>query len=346
MRPGGNVLGVSRRVAVAFLCAALACGCKAGFTKRLWVRPSLKISAVAVYPFVFRWEEPAYRSFELSQKLIDAVAPKGGDYFRLYGPSEFKVYRPDDDNAWAATSAVALLPSAGLVPDQAVVLRPVAEKRVQSGQKEVLDAKGRPLGTAAVQEVTYIGRVEILHPTTGDMVVEVRGQAEVDPFAVRLDDGADPAPELTALMQALAVEALASLAHYAAPKSGPLRELDIAVAFNPKLAFTYSEGGRPALEVKLSSLDPVEAELLSQGRVKFANPDLTDAEVAKLVRLPGGLYVRKVPKGSKLEVGDVVMAIDGESALPQSLHRLRFTSVPGRLKVRRASGETAEVEYP
>lgn len=329
---------------VALCCAALLGGCKSGLSKKLYVRPGLKVSAVAVYPFAFRWEEPAYRSFELSQRLIGAATVKGGEQFQFFGPSEFQVYRPDDDNPWAASNAVSLLSSAGLRPDQAVVLRPIAERRVHSGQKEVLDSRGKPVGAVKVQDVTYVGRVEILHPSTGDLVVEVAGQAEVDPFAEREDDS-DPAPELTALMEALTREAIEALAQYAASTGEPPRELSLGLVFNPKLAFGYAEKGRPPLELKLAALDPVEAELVTQGRVKFANPGLAEDEVAKLSRLPGGLWVRAAPEGSKLKEGDLITQVEEGPALPQSMHRLRFASAPARLKVRRA-GEVIQVLFP
>ncbi len=332
------------RRALLALCV-VAFGCKGGVQKRLFVRPGRKVSVVAVYPFGFRWEEPPYRSFELSQRLIDAATEEAGDQFLFFGPSEFKVYRHHDDNAWAASTVVTLLPGAGLKPEQAVVLRPWAERRVHAGQKELLDAKGKPVGVSSQLETTYVGHVEVLHPTTRDWVVEVVGETQVDPFEEREDDS-DPAPELTELMQRLTVTALEALREYAAGPAGPARELSLSYWFNPKQAFAFAAEGQKPFEVALASLDPLDAELLVHGRVKFANPGISDAEVTKLARLPGGLYVREGTADGALKAGDVITAVDGQPALPQSLQRLRLNQGSAALKVRRASGEIVELSWP
>jgi hypothetical protein len=140
--------------------------------------PALEVSAIVVYPFGFRWPEGAYRSFELSQRLIDLVLDKAGDLALVFGPSEFNVYKPLDNNAWAASNVVALFPQYGLSAHKAVVLRPWAEKRQATSQKELYDATGKTTGRTTVQEVTYIGHVEILQPSTRQVVVEEQGEAQ------------------------------------------------------------------------------------------------------------------------------------------------------------------------
>src|SRR5687767_8572532 len=134
--------GVMRRVAV--LISLSLCACASGFqlTAKEPGTP-LELVGVFVYPFGFRWEEPAYRSFELSQRLIDVALAEGGHALSFYGPSEFKVMREKDDGAWVASTALPLLTTQGARPEQGIVVRPWAERRVTSSQAEAQDARGR-----------------------------------------------------------------------------------------------------------------------------------------------------------------------------------------------------------
>jgi hypothetical protein len=325
-------------------CALLAQGCKSRFEKRLLLRPELRISAVAVYPFGFRWDEPTYRSFELSQRLIDAAQRGGGDRFLFFGPSELKVFRQDGENAWAASSVLTLLGPARVRPYDALVLRPWAERRIHSGQNEILDRKGRKVGLSRSEEVTYVGQVELFHPSTHELVVQLTGETKVDPFAKRPGDGSDPTPELTSLMEALVLEAIASLIEHTRPPARARSRLGVSWSYNPKVALELSDRPSP-LEMAQAELDPLEAELLILGRVRFANPTLSDEEIGRLARLPGGLYIREVDKGSKLEPGDLITEIDGRPALPQALSRLRFSDVPAQVKIMRA-GQQKELLFP
>lgn len=337
---------VKRRDRVVWVLAlALLAGCRSGIRATVQERSDLKLSAVAVYPFGFRWDEPAYRSFELSQRLIGTLSQELEGQVLLFGPSEFKVFRPDADNAWAATNVVSLFPSHGVRAEAAAVLRAWAERRVTSAQKELYDARGRAVGAQGTEETVYVGHVELLHPSSSSTLIEMHAEVVVDPFAERPDDGADPIPELTALMEHLVAEAAAALAPMVHPLAEP-RRWEVEWAFNPKAAFTYSEEGRPSMEVRLVSMDPVDAELLTQGRIRFANPALPDAEAARLSRLPGGLYVLAASNGVPLSPGDLVTAVEGQPALPQVLDRARFTQTPVALKVRRPTGELVEVTLP
>ena len=100
------------------------------------------------------------------------------------------------------------------------------------------------------------------------------------------------------------------------------------------------------MEEKLGQMDLVEAELFTQARLRYANPGLIDTEAARMARLPGGLYVTRANPGAKLQPGDLVVTIDGQPALPQTLQRVRFAPVPAQMKVRRASGEFTELIWP
>lgn len=340
-----NIRGVNRapiRRSAALLCAlaVLATGCKSGFQKKLFVAPSLSASAVFVTPFGFRWPEPAYRSFELSHKVLDIAQEKVGEQVLLFGPPEFKVYRAED-NGWAGSSAVTLLPAARVRPENALLLRPWAEKRITSSRREITNAQGKAVGVGAGEDVTFIGHVELIHPSTQTLVVEVVGEAAVDPFAEKKpEEEADPAPELTKLMQALTAEAFAQLQGHLKPPAAP-RELPVvSLAFHPAEAFRYAEEGRPALDSLAQ--DALELELLRTARVRYANPSLSDAEAAKLLKLPGGLIVKEAKPGSPLKEGDVITTVEGQPALPPTLQRARFKEGV-LLKVRRTDGSTTEV---
>ncbi|MFZ5470702.1 MAG: hypothetical protein ACOZIN_14820 [Myxococcota bacterium] len=349
MAPGGvRERGRAERAGIHFFLLALslaAVGCKSGVAKRVDLPGELLVLAVAVYPFGFRWDEPAYRSFELSHRLIESAKAAANDRLFFFGPSEFKVFRPQDDNAWASSSVVSRLPACGVRPERAMVLRPWAEKRVHTAQKELYDGKGRAVGMAAVQETIYLGHVEVLHPSSQKVVVELTGEAVVDPFSEVPEREFDPAPELTALMERLTTTAIQALEDHAAPLNEP-KELPFTVAFNPKAAFTYAEDGRPSLELQIATMDPVESELLTQNRARFANPEVSEAETTQWSRLPGGLVVTRSSEEANVQVGDILLTVDGQPALPCALDRLRYLPVPAQVKVRRASGAIEEVVLP
>jgi hypothetical protein len=316
--------------------------CSPAYKTQRDVPAELSASAVMVYPFLFRWPEPAFRSFELSQRLIDVALSEAGERALLFGPSEFKVYRPEDDNAWAASNAVTLLAPYGVRPEQGLVLRPWAERRIQSAQGELLDAQGRPVGQSTVEETTYLGHVEVIHPSSHRRVLEISGEVKTDPFAERTDDGADPAPELTRLMESLTREALRALADHLQTPREP-SPAPATVALVPWQAFDYAEEGRPAHLGALALMDPLDAELLRQQRLRFANPTVELSVLDRMTRLPAGLYVLSAPEGGSLAPGDLILQIEGQPALPQGLARTRLAPTPAQAQVRRAKGGTSQI---
>ncbi len=334
---------MTARARIALLAAAVSLtACKTAYQKKVTVPEGLTVSLVAVYPFGFRWGEKPYRAFELSQRIVSVGLAKAADRALFFGPSEFRVYRPEDDNAWAATDVVSQLPSYNIRPEQAVVLRPWAERRIHTAQKELYDAKGRGIGLQAVQETTYVAHVEILHPSKQQTLVEVSGEAVVDPFAEKPEEDADPAPELTALVEGLTKEALKALDDAFAPPSPP-KPFDLKLAFNPQEALRFTNGAGASLELELAKMDPVESELVKVNRVKFANPGMDDAQASKLTRLIGGLYVVAPAPKEQLAPGDLITTLDGHPAMPQSLHRARFSTTPVNARVRRATGDFADL---
>lgn len=306
----------------------------------------LQLTSVFVYPFGFRWEEPPYRKIELSQRLLDTAIAHAGDELAFFGPTEFSVLKASDDGAWVASTALPLLLASGSRPEQGVILRPWAEKRVNSSGVEVSDKKGRAAGAASNEITEYFGHVEIVHPSTQEVLVDVQGQVTVDPFAAAMpEDEFDPARPLTALMAQLTTEALTVAKAWAASRP-VLKPLGLTVALTPRLVLGYVEKEHPSLEAELSAGDPLQAELARQSHARFLAPWLPEPQLAKVVKAPVGIYVGAGPADAKVQPGDVIVSCEGKAALPQHLNRMRFQSAPQQCQVRRASGEETEVYLP
>jgi hypothetical protein len=93
-------------------------------------------------------------------------------------------------------------------------------------------------------------------------------------------------------------------------------------------------------------MDPLDAEVLRQQRLRFANPALEPPLLDQMARLPAGLYVLSAPEAGKLAPGDVILQIEGEPALPQGLARARLAPVPVPVQVQRAAGGTFQILLP
>jgi hypothetical protein len=317
---------------------ALACRGPAAVQLKRSVPGDLRASAVVVYPFGFRWEAPPWRAVELSQRLVDVALAEAAEQALFFGPTEVRVYRPEANDAWTSSDAVAVLASYGVRPDAALVLRPRAERRVQAGQREMVDSRGQTVGQSTQEAVVYLGTVEVLHPATRQVVLEVSGEAPADPFAEVTDDGADPAPELTTLMEALTREALRALSGTLKPPRAPAPPVATAVAWLPWETL--------ALEPELGGKDVLDAELLRRQRLRFANPGLEPTLLDALAKQPTGLFVREAPPGSKLSAGDLVLSLDGRPAPPQALARTRLAPVPVEARVRQPSGRIVSLSLP
>lgn len=343
MKRAGSLLACA-----VLLLALSGVACRTPYNVQRSIPPELTAHAVVVYPLGFRWSEPAWRSFELSQRLLDVALAEAGDAALFLGPSEFKLYRPQEDNPWRASNVVSRLAALGLRAEQALVLRPWVERRVQSAQRELQDAQGRHLGVSTVEETTFLGHVEVLHPTSGNVLVEVTGEAVSNPFAQRSeeDEGADPSPELTRLMVGLTREALGALDDTLRPPREPSPPLVEEVALVPWVAFEYAQEGRPALAPKLATLDALDVEVVRQQRLRFANPELPSEALPRLARLPAGLYVLEASEGGKLAPGELVVSLDGAPALPQTLARVRFSPTPIQARIRLPDGSFTERLLP
>jgi hypothetical protein len=118
------------------------------------------------------------------------------------------------------------------------------------------------------------------------------------------------------------------------------------VALIPWQAFEYADEGRPAHVGALALMDPLDAELLRQQRLRFANPGVETPLLDRMARLPAGLYVLSSPKAGKVTSGDVLLQIDGRPALPQVLARTRLGPTPAQVQVLRAAGGTSQILLP
>ncbi len=322
-------------------------GCSGGIQKV--IRPpaqQLELTTAFVYPFGFRWEEPVYRRFELSQRLTEEAVRQTGEHFAFFGPSEFKVMRAEDNGAWVASTALPLLIGSGKRADQGVIIRPWAERRKNASVQESFDKKGKSTGMASLEETIYLGHVDVIHPSTGQVLIEVSSEVKVDPFSAEdPEDVSDPARPLTRLMGRLMHEAVTALAGQAMKR--PVRpELGLTVALTPKATLSYVEDGKPATSVELAARDDVAQEIFVQDRAKFLAPFLSEAELPRVAKMPVGTYVVAAPAGAKVKPGDLLLTVDGEPALPQMLGRLRFSEVPAQVRVRKSSGEETEVLLP
>ncbi|CAM4517968.1 MULTISPECIES: hypothetical protein [Myxococcus] len=331
--------------------AILAAACRSTpFQVRGAVPESLGASAVVVQPFGFQWAEPDWRSVELSQRLVNVALAQTGDAALFFGPTELQVARPGEDGGNGLTRAVvATLASYGVRPDGLMVLRPSAEKRIQSGERELIDTEGYTVGQSATEVVMYVGRVEVLHPATHEVVLEVFGEATVNPYADILDEGADPAPELTSLMEALTREALRGLSSHLKPPRAPSPALATSLAWAPWDVLdmaAWMPKDMTDLEAPLRTEAGQDPRSLRMQRLRFANPHADAALLETLARRPGGLYVRAAPEGAKLSAGDLVLTLDGRPALPQTLARARLALVPVEARVQQPSGRIVPLVLP
>lgn len=326
------------------LAAWLVAGCRSSPMERhLQELKGLQVELIAVYPCGLRWPEPRTRGLDLSQHLITTGLVAHHDDVMFLGPEEFRVLHDSDENGWASTDVVALLPSLQVSPSRAVILRPWVEKLVASSQKEILSARGKSEGAASAEETTYRGHLELIHPSTGTKLAELIAETKVDPFLLGSEEDADPAPGVTRVLDALMAEAMVVLAPSFHRHPGPLPP-GPTYAFNPNLGAEAV----PAAEAPDSAPtpDPLALEILRLNRIRFDNPELTDAQVGKLARLPGGLWIRSAKPGAALAWGDLVTQVEGKPAFPQTLERARLSPSPVTLRVLRANKSWTELSFP
>ncbi|MBL9038299.1 MAG: hypothetical protein JNG84_07295 [Archangium sp.] len=305
----------------------------------------LSVTSVFVYPVrVLGGAEPSWRLEELHARGLGVAVREAGDALAFYGPTEFKVLRPESDDAWVATTALPVLVSAGSRADQGLVIRPVLERRVNSSTNEASTLSGRAAGGASNEVTTWLGRVEVMHPSTKEVLLEAEGSVVVDPFAEPTAEAEfDPAPAVTALLESLIRTAAAvSAKHAAARPVAP--EPPVTLALTPQTALQAQKPIEGAA-VEPPVTDALQLELLSLNVARVLNPGLSEAQATKLAAKAPGLAVLTSGTG-KLQPGDLVETIDGAPALPHVWARVRFKGAPAELHVRRADGTASDVVFP
>lgn len=317
----------------------LLCGC-AGLTRAVKAPPQpLQLTTVFVYPVTLNGMPPSPpRVFELSQRAVDRAVQEGGDALAFYGPTEFKVLKPEVDSAWVATDAIPLLVGSGSRPDQGAALRIVVERRVASSSTQTESAKGQAKGASSNEETTWLVRAELLHPSSSTTLIEVSGQVTVDPFAPPPPEAEwDPSPQLTGLVERVVTEATRHALAHAASRT-PTPRSPALFAATPATADWFPQGASDA------EADALQREIQLQNKARLLAPRATETLAATLARALAGTAV--LEGDGKLQAGDVVLKVDQLPALPHVLARVRFKGAPAELEVKRATGATEAVVWP
>lgn len=308
-------------------------GCASGIQRTLHTpNDPLTITGVVMYsPHVSGEALPAWRAYELGERLVTAAVAAFGERLAFFGPTEVNVVRWEDDAAWVGSNAVAVLLRSGIRPEQALVLRPAIEKRVTGQLRESSDPRGRKRGWLT-EETTWVARVEILHPSSGLELAELSGQVTVDPFAEpNGEEEFDPAPAMTHLLEQIVTEALSSVSSFFVHRPPP-PPTQVALAQTPAQAASLPD---PAV----ARLDPLAAELWLQNRARFLTPTLSEREILMVAKARPGLWVLVAPRGASVRRGDVVIEVDGEPPLRQVLARRRLQGTPVPVRIDRGTVE-------
>lgn len=322
------------------LLAASLLGCATPIKKQVRLESSQAVTTVLVYPVGFRWSEPLYRSFDLSERLVHAGIDTLPERLLFFGPTEFRVLRADDNHVWAATDALPLIRGLSIDPETVLALRPWVEKRMASSEKEIYSARGNKAGQEHMEETLLEGHVELVHPASREILAEFSLEVQVNPYAER-DTQADPTPEVTALLERLMREAILSLrSHTVSQKTRALPEL----LFLPRDYLAASDEAHQALALGLSSVDTIDAQLMQNSRLQFFNPRVSGEQLEPLLDFPGGIMVKKAL--GPLSANDTVVSIDGRPACVSSFHRLFRNKAPVAVQVRRRDGSGFSTKLP
>jgi len=207
--------------------------------------PPVELRALAVYPYAFGWDEPAYRSL---LKSADAVAEAARLPLEVIPPTEFQVTRPENPNVLAGSDAAQAVSRRGHPARAFAALRAWAER---SGARTVSSAnQGGVAASALRDESTVVAHVQVVDAATGDVLARASGRV---PAAEEPSPAGDPLPQLTSLHRRLLAEALRDLAARLPPgraARAPARPLEPS-AFEP-----FGLPGRPSLR-ETAARDPV-----------------------------------------------------------------------------------------
>jgi hypothetical protein len=267
----------------------------------------------------------------------------GRDRFLVFAPGEFQVLRAEESRPLIGTDLVTVLTQRGLDPRSFLAFRGWAERRIAVSHGE-LEQRGK-VRAVSYQEVTYVAHLEVVD-AGGDVLVELQGQVEAGKAEERPEY--DPMPELTALHHRLLQAAWEELVpRLAAP---PLAPSLVDIRWLPASTLDYGGPAQETLKERTLGMDALEADMAKIAVYRYYAPSLSERQIGREMRLPGGLYVLRArpPFAGPLEHGDVILQVEGEPAIgPQVLQRALATPRDGPLRLRVARGPARlEVEVP
>jgi len=296
------------------VCAA----CSTAPTRRTEGVPELRVSALVVERLRASGGVSDDEALALSARVgLRAVSTTAGRAL-VWGPTEIHPLHPERTD-WTATDALGSIKAAGIVPNEVLLVRARLDRTSAEGRQEVA-GRGNGAGVGSSAEWIDRVRVELIHPSSGHIVVESSSELRVDPFRT---DGDGPGPLVD-------------------------RVLDDALA---GLEGKWVRAPRPAVDAwRLLGPTPgalgLDGEVRRLAQLRIANPGLGEDEAARLMRRPPGVFVRAAEITTRLHAGDVVTAIDGTPATPESLDRARQGTRDVRLEVEPAAGAVHRVRWP
>lgn len=316
-------------------CGLLAACASSNLEVRKAVPPEdFRVSTAVVYPVLFQWEEPAYRSLELAQRQVDALLTDGR--LLVLGPAEIQVSAWEEE-PFGGSNVSKVVRDAGLELRSFVVLRVSVDQSVARSSVKI-DKKGKGAGQIQVEDRTLIITMEIIHPASRKKLFVLETRKLVDPFSENRPDY-DPLPELTETVEELTRLALGMLGDLDAIHTRDRREPGFSYVASPYPSFSKTPDTRPTLLAELTKLDPLSADVLLDSRIRYAAPSVDEDTLRRLYRAKrGGVVVLSVEEQARkagLEVGDVITAVDDQPVLgPQVLERQLRKAGPGRLSLR------------
>jgi len=292
--------------------------CSTAPTRRAEPVPDLRVSALVVEQVRASGGVGDDEVLALSSRVgLRAVSSASGRA-QVWGPSEIHPLHPERTD-WTATDALGSIKAAGIPPTEVLLVRARLDRTSAEGRQEVAGRRGGA-GVGSSAEWIARVRVELIHPSSGHVVIESNAELRIDPFRT---DGDGPGPLLDRVLE----DALAGL-------DGK-----------------WIHAPRPALDAwRLLGPSPgpagLDGELRRLAQLRMANPGLGEDEAARLMRRPPGVFIRAAEITTRLHAGDVVTAIDGAPATPESLDRARQGSRDVRLEVEPAGGSVRRVRWP
>jgi hypothetical protein len=333
-------LAAALAATLAALALALA-GCGHGgrlkFTKGLQPRAPLAVRLALVGPVALRWDEPsALLSYVRAQEVAGAIAERG--QLAVLGPGQLG---PGQGGAAQELDTADLHRVAlrqGLKLEEVLLFKPWAERRVAQSAARLTDAKGKAAGSAAAAEVTLVAHLEVSHPATHALLVEVQVEGQGDPLAEH--SPLDAHPELAALLREATQAALEQLG----PALRLPEKLDLGLVAAPGAgpAMSFASRTQRALREVLHGQDELAQDLAVENALALWAPDLEAVESRALRRAPVSLLVREASGRAAeagLRRGDLILGINGAPASRSYdlLTALRLAGAPLKLTVRRGA---------